>query len=555
MTQALGVPHSFAAVTQGRAAAVVATIAAVSTAAVSVLSGLGVAVRVDEPVMVAAHFSAVVLLAIDAWLLSARRSVAAAGVAIVAAVGTATACASVLAFPDRLQAILASTLPVAVAGAGSVALGWRGPVGRAWWLVAVPSLAAAGILALGFDPLREPRCLHGCVDAPALLADLLSTRFALAAASILTSAAVVGLAIVAIRRGRSAAPIVVLAGASACAAAIAISATWRVVRWDARPMELSPVDLPTAGMLAIGLAVLAAVLVEARKGAAAVRLARGLTHAGVAPLTSAHFAVPGEGRWVDATGRAVHDSEDALIIESGGVPIARIAAPGRDVSDAASQFGASGLLALRNAQLAAVARARVAELRASQRRIVEIADAEGRRIERDLHDGAQQRLVSSMLYLAVARRTDPELGELAEAERAIRTALEQLRAIAHGLAPEVLRTEGVWAAVEELAAGASVPVELHVPTERPGDDDAGAVLHFGVSTTVDLATRASAERVVITGGVRDGALYAVVDVAGPRLAPEETTDAADRIGALGGRLSVSETEVGTRITMEVPCAS
>ena len=233
-------------------------------------------------------------------------------------------------------------------------------------------------------------------------------------------------------------------------------------------------------------------------------------------------------------------------------PFAR---PGPEPIGSGAEIGASQLLALRNAQLAAVARARVSELQASRRRIVDIADTESRRIERDLHDGAQQRLVSSMLYLSVARLGEPGLGELDEAEASIRTALDELRSIAHGLSVEVLRTEGVWAAVEELVGGAPLPIELDMPSGRPGDDAAAAALYHGVAMVVERAVSAPATRLRITGREHDGVVRSVIEATGLFLSPEDGTEAADRIGALGGRFEVENSDSRTRVVMEVPCES
>jgi signal transduction histidine kinase len=554
MTQGAGVPQSFAAVTRGRAGAVIATIAAVTAIAVA-FGGFGTIAHPATPWIIAVETAAVGLLAIDAWLLSTRRAVATIGTAVVAAVSAAGMAALVLAFPDRLQAILGSTEPLAIPGAAWIALGWRGQDHRGRWILATPCIAACVMLVLLFDPIREPRCLQVCADAPAVLPPLLSARSTLAAAAGLTILSAVAFLVLAIRRGRAAAPMIVLASAGACVAAVTGSLVWRIVRWEAPPTEPAPTLLPVAGTLVLAVGVLGAVLVEARMRAAANRLAASLTDPPGSSPPPTHFAVPGEGRWIDADGAPVGDAERGLVLQDAGVPIARVTAGATEPADTVSELGAARLLALRNAQLAAVARARVAELRASRRRIVEIADTESGRIERDLHDGAQQRLVSSMLYLAVARRGEPGLDQLGRAETAIRRALDQLRSIAHGLAPEVLRIEGVWAAVEELAAGVSVPVELGLPSGRPADDAAGAALHFGIATVVELAVAASASRLRISCAEREGTLHAVVDVSGVSGEPVIGTEAADRIGALGGWLEATTTESELRVVMEVPCGS
>ena len=112
----------------------------------------------------------------------------------------------------------------------------------------------------------------------------------------------------------------------------------------------------------------------------------------------------------------------------------------------------------------------VAELRASRARIVEAGDAERRRLERDLHDGAQSRLVALALLLRSARKRadgDPELAELLDhAQEELHTSLEELRELARGIHPAVLTDRGLEPALEALTARAPVPVTLEVEGEE-----------------------------------------------------------------------------------------
>ncbi len=133
--------------------------------------------------------------------------------------------------------------------------------------------------------------------------------------------------------------------------------------------------------------------------------------------------------------------------------------------------GAAATLALENARLQAELRAQLAEVRASRARIVEAGDAERRRLERDLHDGAQQRLLGIRLALQLARSRLADGGAavdelLAEADAEVVDALAELRALARGIHPAILTEEGLPAALAALARRAPVPVELTVCTDR-----------------------------------------------------------------------------------------
>ena len=122
------------------------------------------------------------------------------------------------------------------------------------------------------------------------------------------------------------------------------------------------------------------------------------------------------------------------------------------------EVASAARLALENERLQAEARAQLEDLRSSRARIIEAGDAERRRLERDLHDGAQQRLVGLSLALRLVRRelgADRQLvARLDEAEAELAPAVAELRELAHGIHPAVLSDEGLAAAVEALAEDA-----------------------------------------------------------------------------------------------------
>ena len=160
--------------------------------------------------------------------------------------------------------------------------------------------------------------------------------------------------------------------------------------------------------------------------------------------------------------------------------------------------------ALRKAQLAAVARARPAEVQASQRRILAASDAERRRIERDLHDGAQQRLVSVAFHprVALAGAYPATASRFTSAEAGVRDALAHLRRLAHGIFPSVLATEGLAAALDELAAASDVPATLTIRVDDVAD--APAMADATVVATLDAVQRPSAATRAQISVIQDG---------------------------------------------------
>jgi signal transduction histidine kinase len=202
------------------------------------------------------------------------------------------------------------------------------------------------------------------------------------------------------------------------------------------------------------------------------------------------------------------------------------------------------------------------ELEASRARIVAAGDEERRKLERNLHDGAQQRLVSISLSLRLAEgriRTDPEgAGELLDASREeLAQALEELRELARGIHPAVLTDRGLDAALEALAARAPLPVEIKgASCELPAQVEAAA--YYVVSEALANVTKyAQASGVEVTVERTNG--IAVVEVADDGVGGADPVRGsglrglADRVAALSGKLDVdSPPGAGTRIRAEIP---
>jgi signal transduction histidine kinase len=221
-------------------------------------------------------------------------------------------------------------------------------------------------------------------------------------------------------------------------------------------------------------------------------------------------------------------------------------------------------LALEHARLQAEVQAQLEQVRASRARIVEAGDAERRRLERDLHDGAQQRLVTLSLALAMARdraaEADPALGSLIEsASKEAREAIIELRELARGIHPAVLAQAGLAGAVQSLAERSPVPITItEVPPQRfPAAIEATA--YFVVSealANVAKHSRASAAHVTIRT-LPDRLVVTVSDDGAGGATPDGGSGLrglSDRVAAAGGRLHVdSPPGAGTRLEADIPC--
>jgi signal transduction histidine kinase len=194
----------------------------------------------------------------------------------------------------------------------------------------------------------------------------------------------------------------------------------------------------------------------------------------------------------------------------------------------------------------------LAELRASQRRILEAGLGERRRLERDLHDGAQQRLVALSLQLQIARsrlESDPEeAGRVLDAAgEELRRAIEDLREVARGIHPAILTDRGLDAAVRALATRSHVPVRVaELPSERLGPV-AEAAAYSVVAETLASASGPAEVSVVHDGG------EVVVEVAAEG-SEAVAAVVADRMAALEGTLEVhGSAGAGTLVRARFPC--
>jgi signal transduction histidine kinase len=216
------------------------------------------------------------------------------------------------------------------------------------------------------------------------------------------------------------------------------------------------------------------------------------------------------------------------------------------------------LIAPREADLGA----RVVELARSRVRLVDAFEAERRRIERDLHDGAQQRLVALTMTLGLARLDAPPgplADQLAKAHQEAGTALAELRELIHGIHPKVLADYGLEAAVADAADRSAVPVDVDL--ELPGrlSQAVEAAAYFVVCEALaNVGRHSGASRAEVSGGHRDGRLFLGIrddGCGGARAgAGSGLTGLADRVSVLDGRLSLTSPPGGpTLLRVEIPC--
>ncbi|MEV3966945.1 sensor domain-containing protein [Streptomyces sp. NPDC050698] len=216
------------------------------------------------------------------------------------------------------------------------------------------------------------------------------------------------------------------------------------------------------------------------------------------------------------------------------------------------------LIAPREADLGA----QVVELARSRVRLVDAFEAERRRIERDLHDGAQQRLVALTMTLGLARLDAPPgplADQLAKAHQEAGAALAELRELIHGIHPKVLADYGLEAAVADAADRSAVPVDVDL--ELPGrlSPAVEAAAYFVVCEALaNVGRHSGADRAEVSGGHRDGRLLLRIrdDGRGGARAGEGSglTGLADRVSVLDGRLSLSSPPGGpTLLCVEIPC--
>jgi len=287
------------------------------------------------------------------------------------------------------------------------------------------------------------------------------------------------------------------------------------------------------------------------------------------PSLELAFAAPTGGGYVDASGQPVElpvgdpsrtvtrlEREDELL----GVLVHDPAIEAEDPG-LVEAVGNAARLALENERLAAEVRAQLEEVRASRARIVEAADAERRRVERDLHDGAQQRLVALAMRLQVAKETTPGATALLdEATGELQTAIGEVRGLARGVHPTILTEAGLRAAVDALAERSPLPVTVDIP-ERRFDTQVEATAYFVVAealTNVARYAEASEARVAAVEG--DGRL--VITVADDGLGGADPAAGSglrgltDRLAAVDGRLLVRSPDGGgTVIRAELPLQS
>jgi signal transduction histidine kinase len=271
-----------------------------------------------------------------------------------------------------------------------------------------------------------------------------------------------------------------------------------------------------------------------------------------------------EGRQVESPGR---DARQAMTpIDRDGARVAALfhdpaLAEEPELLDAVT---AAASIAIENGRLQAELKARLEELRGSRSRVIEAGQKERQRLERNLHDGAQQRLIALSLELSLLQEQldgDPDASaRLGVARREIAASLGELREVARGIHPAVVTGHGLEVALEQLVARASVPIRLTVEVEDRLPEQLEVAAYYLVSEGLaNLGKYAQASSASVDVNRSGGQL--LVEVVDDGIGGADTERGsglrglADRVEALGGRLRVwSPVGGGTRVRAEIPCA-
>jgi signal transduction histidine kinase len=260
------------------------------------------------------------------------------------------------------------------------------------------------------------------------------------------------------------------------------------------------------------------------------------------------------------------DARDLFAVERGGITLGQVVWLPRTEEQRAllpSVVAAAGL-AIEMARLRVELRRRLEEVEASRARLAAVADEERRRLERDLHDGAQQRLVSIGLAL---RHAQHQIGiDSGEASKTldgavveVAAAIDELRELAHGLRPTALEA-GLGPALRELVSRVPVAVEVAATPDRYSPDIEAAAYFVACEGLANAVKHAQAERIALHVARHDSRLTVSVTDDGMGGADADAGSGllglSDRVAAHGGTLHIDSVRGrGTRITAELPCAS
>jgi signal transduction histidine kinase len=413
-------------------------------------------------------------------------------------------------------------------------------------------------------------------DIPAASDTLLAIQAALAFLAAVMLALALGRRVASATRGERRAIAPLLAGGLMTIAALVTAV---ILDRAGVPLQEGGV-LRTARFAALGLvpgALLTGIVLERADRSA--RLERLLDALGRAPATAAELepvlrdacddpalrlAFREDNRWVDTEGRDVAVAGDAwTVIEEAGRPLAGIRSGSGSDRGLLTVISAAILVTRRQERLLERLEAQNRDLFASRRRLVEAADSERRRIERNLHDGAQQQLLGIGIRMRLALDQLPDQPRRAaeligEADAALDDVTRDLRALARGLVPPLLAERGLVAALDALITAAPVPAELTHDLPGPLPPALESTAYFLVAESLTNVVRhACARRSTVRVAADDGRLLVEVgdDGRGGAIAAAGSGLAglADRVAAVGGVFAVaSPTDGGTRVTATLP---
>lgn len=511
-----------------------------------------------------------------------------AGVALLALVPSRSAESSDLRGPGQA---LSALLGPALLGLCGV-LTASGPTSRRTSGSIALALGLAGLVALlrlaSYDPFADPTCVNCGHAAPPLLGVTIGMRRLLdqtaAVLTLVAAACLVGLAVRSAggRARPRAGGLVAVIGTLLAGVSTGTETALRLMstaQLSGSPEGMGAIEVVTAlggGLVVVGLAWWIAEVMRLRVrmrqlavdsataaelGPLVVRLAEALDDESV----DIGYWLESEGRYVSRDGHptdlSAGDGARAVTIERRGKPVAAIRhRQGIEPGAIRAELTPSFLVALDNERLHAAGRANLHALRTSRARLVSVQEQQRRQVERDLHDGIQQRLLSILFNLRLARMAaershGPEnLAWLERAEARTLAIVEEVRRLAHGIHPAILSQAGLSAALESLAELSPIPMTVVVEPSVQLPQPLEATVYQAIVDTLADSVLAGASAMSIAVRKADGDVAVEIDHDGVTASPRVRL--VDRVAAAGGSVSV-ETPDGhpvKRLRVVLPCA-